>query len=160
MLEGLCGGQVFVDHVCQEVVRQLDDPPRAGTVKALPFDLLVGEALGPDAFTVEVPMWAGPSNPPVPTLAYATRSLRVLSSTRIRPPKDTTASRFGQLHKLLLARRGFCFTGKKSLTVILSGPASFSSMATVGLILPPSIRRSEEHTSELQSPVHLVCRLL
>src|SRR5690348_18138054 len=25
---------------------------------------------------------------------------------------------------------------------------------------PPSGRRSEEHTSELQSPVHLVCRLL
>src|SRR5690348_18061023 len=24
----------------------------------------------------------------------------------------------------------------------------------------PAIRRSEEHTSELQSPVHLVCRLL
>src|SRR5690348_17995421 len=24
----------------------------------------------------------------------------------------------------------------------------------------PSARRSEEHTSELQSPVHLVCRLL
>src|SRR5690348_17516276 len=25
---------------------------------------------------------------------------------------------------------------------------------------PPARRRSEEHTSELQSPVHLVCRLL
>src|SRR6266581_67820 len=25
---------------------------------------------------------------------------------------------------------------------------------------PPSVCRSEEHTSELQSPVHLVCRLL
>src|SRR5690348_18255960 len=25
---------------------------------------------------------------------------------------------------------------------------------------PPTARRSEEHTSELQSPVHLVCRLL
>src|SRR5690348_17457519 len=25
---------------------------------------------------------------------------------------------------------------------------------------PPGARRSEEHTSELQSPVHLVCRLL
>src|SRR4051794_41441261 len=25
---------------------------------------------------------------------------------------------------------------------------------------PPRVRRSEEHTSELQSPVHLVCRLL
>src|SRR5690348_18366326 len=24
----------------------------------------------------------------------------------------------------------------------------------------PTVRRSEEHTSELQSPVHLVCRLL
>src|SRR5690348_17392628 len=27
-------------------------------------------------------------------------------------------------------------------------------------VRPSSIRRSEEHTSELQSPVHLVCRLL
>src|SRR5690348_17428739 len=26
--------------------------------------------------------------------------------------------------------------------------------------VPGDIRRSEEHTSELQSPVHLVCRLL
>src|SRR5690348_18467769 len=26
--------------------------------------------------------------------------------------------------------------------------------------LSPGVRRSEEHTSELQSPVHLVCRLL
>src|SRR5258708_31756975 len=27
-------------------------------------------------------------------------------------------------------------------------------------VLPPFTRRSEEHTSELQSPDHLVCRLL
>src|SRR5258708_12989174 len=27
-------------------------------------------------------------------------------------------------------------------------------------VVPPSHRRSEEHTSELQSPDHLVCRLL
>src|SRR5690348_17545222 len=30
----------------------------------------------------------------------------------------------------------------------------------VGLEVPAGIARSEEHTSELQSPVHLVCRLL
>src|SRR5690348_18130445 len=38
-----------------------------------------------------------------------------------------------------------------------------SSMVDTGRILssmPNSSRRSEEHTSELQSPVHLVCRLL
>src|SRR5258708_35286023 len=29
-----------------------------------------------------------------------------------------------------------------------------------GYVLPVSIQRSEEHTSELQSPDHLVCRLL
>src|SRR5438876_3558935 len=29
-----------------------------------------------------------------------------------------------------------------------------------GSCVPGSARRSEEHTSELQSPVHLVCRLL
>src|ERR1017187_7282190 len=27
-------------------------------------------------------------------------------------------------------------------------------------VLPPAVRRSEEHTSELQSPMYLVCRLL
>src|SRR5438876_4391584 len=27
-------------------------------------------------------------------------------------------------------------------------------------VIPPPLERSEEHTSELQSPVHLVCRLL
>src|SRR5690348_17437906 len=29
-----------------------------------------------------------------------------------------------------------------------------------GTTIPENMRRSEEHTSELQSPVHLVCRLL
>src|SRR5690348_17518763 len=32
--------------------------------------------------------------------------------------------------------------------------------ATQWLLAWPAITRSEEHTSELQSPVHLVCRLL
>src|SRR5579863_9070368 len=42
-------------------------------------------------------------------------------------------------------------------------PASSSAARTVTLIAEPigsKPNRSEEHTSELQSPVHLVCRLL
>src|SRR5690348_18379307 len=35
-----------------------------------------------------------------------------------------------------------------------------SALTTVQLIAWARERRSEEHTSELQSPVHLVCRLL
>src|SRR5258708_29748865 len=34
------------------------------------------------------------------------------------------------------------------------------SALTGSLCTPPPIKRSEEHTSELQSPDHLVCRLL
>src|SRR5256885_16974738 len=30
----------------------------------------------------------------------------------------------------------------------------------LGLVHPPNVERSEEHTSELQSPCNLVCRLL
>src|SRR2546429_5448079 len=44
-----------------------------------------------------------------------------------------------------------------------NGAASrFSSArrSTLRRLLPPCARRSEEHTSELQSRLHLVCRLL
>src|SRR2546426_5019352 len=33
-------------------------------------------------------------------------------------------------------------------------------VAALGPTLPPGVHRSEEHTSELQSPCNLVCRLL
>src|SRR6266487_4156754 len=39
-------------------------------------------------------------------------------------------------------------------------PSPRSASRRVRLRRPPSSLRSEEHTSELQSPVHLVCRLL
>src|SRR5690348_17439825 len=37
---------------------------------------------------------------------------------------------------------------------------SYRPLATVSSVASNPMRRSEEHTSELQSPVHLVCRLL
>src|SRR5438552_5097143 len=39
-------------------------------------------------------------------------------------------------------------------------PTSSARRRTTGFTRPGSARRSEEHTSELQSPDHLVCRLL
>src|SRR5690348_17803078 len=40
------------------------------------------------------------------------------------------------------------------------GGARLLERALAGAVLDPDRPRSEEHTSELQSPVHLVCRLL
>src|SRR5690348_18057198 len=42
----------------------------------------------------------------------------------------------------------------------VSAAARSSGSSTADLRQPNSRPRSEEHTSELQSPVHLVCRLL
>src|SRR5438552_18815030 len=39
-------------------------------------------------------------------------------------------------------------------------PKAFGMVATTASLPHPTFRRSEEHTSELQSPDHLVCRLL
>src|SRR5947208_5035494 len=46
--------------------------------------------------------------------------------------------------------------------VVLPGMPWFSEIEAESRIVPPEwhVRRSEEHTSELQSPDHLVCRLL
>src|SRR2546426_7253474 len=41
-----------------------------------------------------------------------------------------------------------------------SSSARFGSLAGVKTATPAEIARSEEHTSELQSPCNLVCRLL
>src|SRR5258708_30461255 len=42
----------------------------------------------------------------------------------------------------------------------LCGPTTSAPPASSAAIDPPPAPRSEEHTSELQSPDHLVCRLL
>src|ERR1039457_6942437 len=39
-------------------------------------------------------------------------------------------------------------------------PAALRLSSTIRLGTPPKCQRSEEHTSELQSPCNLVCRLL
>src|SRR2546429_2046682 len=52
---------------------------------------------------------------------------------------------------------GLTITGHPSAVVTSSGATGAMNHAGTGT---PAARRSEEHTSELQSRLHLVCRLL
>src|SRR5258708_12695534 len=87
----------------------------------------------------------------------------------IRRPPRSTLFPYTTLFRSLGRRRGDCRNRvpgcgggsstpgetpaeSRRATCVRSGRASFRS--------PPDRERSEEHTSELQSPDHLVCRLL
>src|SRR5215208_7867920 len=47
-----------------------------------------------------------------------------------------------------------------SLPILASRHSRLKRGAYLAFLVPPGVRRSEEHTSELQSRGHLVCRLL
>src|SRR5438876_1879894 len=86
----------------------------------------------------------------------------------IRPPPRSTLFPYTTLFRSLWARLRSVSPRENSLRslVALQHPTSTAMIATH---VPPNAfrprlawytQRSEEHTSELQSPVHLVCRLL
>src|SRR5438876_8483394 len=64
-----------------------------------------------------------------------------------RPPRSTLFPYTTLFRSVIKTKRG------------TPGPARFNVFAETGIIKDHN-DRSEEHTSELQSPVHLVCRLL
>src|SRR5947208_5010957 len=72
-----------------------------------------------------------------------------------RPPRSTLFPYTTLFRSAVLERYGWDGAGK-------SGHDPQHAWMWVGCIIPFSIAgaRSEEHTSELQSPDHLVCRLL
>src|SRR5690348_18125066 len=54
----------------------------------------------------------------------------------------------------------FCSAVRVTLVGSITPALIRSSYVSVAALYPKPRSRSEEHTSELQSPVHLVCRLL
>src|SRR5690348_17444319 len=58
------------------------------------------------------------------------------------------------------ARRRGASKARKAAGGAASRPKTFGSLMACVASAPATVPRSEEHTSELQSPVHLVCRLL
>src|SRR5690242_20976103 len=81
-----------------------------------------------------------------------------------RPPRSTlfpytTLFRSG-LGRVALAKFSAHFTGR-ALDMYVGGlPVSTNDSNRAKQIASPAYQRSEEHTSELQSHVNLVCRLL
>src|SRR5438876_3600328 len=83
--------------------------------------------------------------------------------TRISLPGTVHNARRSRSKKNSAAARSSCAAQEKRGSVRPAGHGAelcrdrFFSAASK---MPPPLPRSEEHTSELQSPVHLVCRLL
>src|SRR5258708_33500869 len=69
------------------------------------------------------------------------------------------------LHDALPISRRVCSTmnlssARNACPKDLPSPMPLSSGIRPSEVIPTTVARSEEHTSELQSPDHLVCRLL
>src|SRR5690348_18186781 len=92
--------------------------------------------------------------PPRSTLFPYTTLFR--SSSRPLPPLRESVGAPSTSGSDVVARRRMAPSGSFQLTSREPWPSPKSRCA-VSFNKPP---RSEEHTSELQSPVHLVCRLL
>src|SRR5947208_7412337 len=73
----------------------------------------------------------------------------------IRPPPRSTLFPYTTLFRSSADLRAQLTTGAAMSTVLAPTVRRSEFM-----IESPVVRRSEEHTSELQSPDHLVCRLL
>src|SRR5436189_4210924 len=67
-----------------------------------------------------------------------------------RPPRSTLFP-----YTTLFRSDGYCRTTQSRNATRSGAPARFATWVT-----SPGDARSEEHTSELQSPMYLVCRLL
>src|SRR5690348_17744441 len=92
--------------------------------------------------------------PPRPTLFPTRRSSDLADATR-RNRRATRGVRFIDTVDPILLREA----GRQRSAV--RGQTAESRLPQYITVRPaPRPRRSEEHTSELQSPVHLVCRLL
>src|SRR5690348_17715510 len=76
----------------------------------------------------------------------------------LRPPPRSTLFPYTTLFRSICAAGALSSTRLLTFrTVAVSASICFCCCAAVAFICE---KRSEEHTSELQSPVHLVCRLL
>src|SRR5690348_17679832 len=81
----------------------------------------------------------------------------------IRRPPRSTLFPYTTLFRSPSTVAGFLQSFRSVIPESVAGAEAGSEFETFGLSMEqhfPTGTRSEEHTSELQSPVHLVCRLL
>src|SRR2546426_7511985 len=82
-----------------------------------------------------------------------------------RPPRSTLfpyTTLFRSISRISCARGWPRLPPLRSLSVTVQNSFTnlVASIMKVARVIPPHSSRSEEHTSELQSPCNLVCRLL
>src|SRR5690348_18474762 len=77
----------------------------------------------------------------------------------IRPPPRSTLFPYTTLFRSQDIRERDARDSNRSIAPLQLG-ADTHLLDTTSLDINQAVDRSEEHTSELQSPVHLVCRLL
>src|SRR5258708_30589004 len=108
-----------------------------------------------------------PSNPSVPEIAFATaRRPGHIWPGRHNPAKVICRREGGVATRI--SRITVCYAEAASVgsplpagnTTLPPAPSTAAIEGAGGKVVLPAGKRSEEHTSELQSPDHLVCRLL
>src|SRR5258708_28645619 len=95
------------------------------------------------------PIWLTSKRPTLPRTALCSAT---------RPPVDGYSTGMSQPPKLTIfapRRRCSVFSGVFRISLVVGELAD-----SIPMLKAESDTRSEEHTSELQSPDHLVCRLL
>src|SRR5258708_22985635 len=79
-----------------------------------------------------------------------------------RPPRSTLFPYTTLFRSMAVVVAHFDCLGQAAAAVVAAAGGGFHAAQRIAPDVPrrPVQRRSEEHTSELQSPDHLVCRLL
>src|SRR5207253_4818341 len=95
----------------------------------------------------------------MPSLMVARLRDRYSPSRMGMRPSVVSSSSFG-CHSVESSWITGGLSGESSTISVTGWPARTAAEYTNGLKVEPGCRRSEEHTSELQSRGHLVCRLL
>src|SRR5437762_2924588 len=94
-----------------------------------------------------------PLNTPAPLVSGTALSINSGNSVLSKPTeRECTQSKFGQIANTFLNNAREPDQLKSTFAWVASWPNDSAAS--------PTIVRSEEHTSELQSPMYLVCRLL
>src|SRR5690348_18039478 len=93
-----------------------------------------------------------------PTMSASTDSVLFFFFLMTRPPPRSTLFPYTTLFRSMRIDLGY--PDLEAERTLLQGADRRDMIAGLDACLGPGDLRSEEHTSELQSPVHLVCRLL